>query len=1025
MSTAADHVLDRHVLSSGPALVDSGKDTFAWTSGLAGERAARLKNEVPWGVSTAGAENPPRLEGKDVLSEENYLRLHFAWIPLDNRMGFCVWGAIGDRPLGRSVWRVLTHTVLMDADAFRAMESNPFALLKRGVAGDWVRDLAAPGSFDERGPVEPIRVAASAESREIAEKLRRDDITRLRGRLVELLGVSVLQRRLEALYAALASTQHVALASTPDRQAEMLVRLAWLTLPPVDRWQTSFSTEQGASAGVLPRLMALNLAEWQGRVPPETFLFAGDPPEGSKPSKGQLMWAADVARQESGREHAHAHAYATGVEASLLSGGEIDRYARHRDAVREVCAGTHGTEALRRLAEPQFSGLLSLPRRAGLLLGLSLRGTSLAPAEMVGELRKVLEQLPHEGRDVVARGMVCALALGDDATVLDEADADVRMADGEPAGERPLPEPRALTAEFRAAALLRCAAVSTQLVSAVELTRLLESEPEGALLTPLLKSPGGPAALILAIPAAGDPELLDRLGPLGDRAMEALPENELEPVLEALKFGSEWSAAWGVQRYEAAERQRGYRPSAQVLWRLLDYVGHPVVRAYLARRESLHTALSPAFAEHAGSYIDAVKPDPLIMADALVEVTSQIVLTPAAPPSRVANTFAPPGPTSGPSDGVAAALKYLRTTADVRSVINLWRDGSGEPNARLLLLSHRAWGTSSAAAEHARNAAAVLVERAPAPGTAPALEHRTVTAALREVVEDGTTAFSVAEGRLAVAGVSFMSLQKVLHLLDLQVWNALVRRIAPNQAVRLAVFLAKEPGVSQPGSRAGEFSYQLVKAVLQIAGPVGRQSLQELLEQLSPGDHPLYWSGLFYQLSPDVLVREEVLSALAASLQGLDGAPLAGIVLKRVLSRLTLLSIAVLEAVDHLAWTELVYIERSAFDEDDRVNMDFRVRLIVKLLANRATFPLSLHLAQVLRRLVPETPEGMWVQNVLQADEIEPLKRTSPSSYERLHPRRKKDSVIFLPANFRIELPAPAVALEHQSAAQPTKWWKR
>ena len=82
---SAEYLLERHVLSSGPALVDSGKDTFAWTPGLAGERAARLKNEVPWGVATAGADQPPRLEGRGVLSEDNYLRLHFAWI--DGREG--------------------------------------------------------------------------------------------------------------------------------------------------------------------------------------------------------------------------------------------------------------------------------------------------------------------------------------------------------------------------------------------------------------------------------------------------------------------------------------------------------------------------------------------------------------------------------------------------------------------------------------------------------------------------------------------------------------------------------------------------------------------------------------------------------------------------------------------------------------------------------------------------------------------------------------------------------------------------
>jgi hypothetical protein len=329
MSTVV-HLVDRHVLSSGPVLVDSGKDTFGWTPGLAGERAARLRNEVPWGVAVSGAEKPPRLEGKEMLSEQNYLRLHFAWLPLDGRMGFCVWGAIGDRPLGRSVWRVLTHTALMNEEAFQAVAANPFALFKKSVAGDWARDLAVPGSFDERGPVEPIRIVASAGAGDVAEELRRNDIARLRGRLRDLIAVDELERRLAALYAALAYARHVALPSTPDRMSEMLVRLAWLTLPPKDRWPTSFSTQQGASARPLPRLASLDLAEWQGRSPPDAFLFRDAPPAGATPSAGHQMWAAGVIRSESLREHILDHAFAAGAGASLLTGNQIDRYGRYR-----------------------------------------------------------------------------------------------------------------------------------------------------------------------------------------------------------------------------------------------------------------------------------------------------------------------------------------------------------------------------------------------------------------------------------------------------------------------------------------------------------------------------------------------------------------------------------------------------------------------------------------------------------------------------------------------------------------------
>ncbi|HZG42705.1 MAG TPA: hypothetical protein VEY93_07065, partial [Longimicrobium sp.] len=887
------------VLSSGPALVDSGKDTFAWTPELAGERAARLKNEVPWGVSTAGAENPPRLEGRDVLSQENYLRLHFAWIPLDNRMGFCVWGAIGDRPLGRTVWRVLTHTTLMDADAFRAVESNPFALLKQGVAGEWVRELAVPGSFDERGPVEPIRVVASAETRNIAEKLRGDDIERLRARLRDLLGAPGLQRWLAALYAALSSVPHVALASTPDRQAEMLVRLAWLTLPPVDRWQTSFTTEQGASAGVLPRLMALNPAEWQGRIPPGTFLFQGDPPEGSRPSDGHLMWAADIAGAGDLRSHGFAHSFAARAQASLLSGDEIDRYARHRAAVREVCGGTRGIQALHSLADPQRGGLLNPPLRAGLLLGLSLRGSSLGPAEVADALQSVLARLPGEGRDVVARGMVRALALDDDAAVLAETDRDGRTTDEELAGERPLPGPRAVTAEFLAAALLRCEVVRMRLVSTSELARLVAGGAEAALLTPLLESARGPAALIAAIAAAGDGALLVRLAPLGDAAMERLPEREVEGVLNALDFGGASSAEWGIRMYQTAEQTRGYRPSALVLLRLFPFASHPVVRNYLARPEHLSVVLSPAFAEHAGPYIRAVEPDAQSLARALVKAAPQRGLVPPAPPSAAVRAgFAPPPSTGGLDRGVVAdALKYLLATRETTRVIDLWRDGPGEPNARLFLLAHRAWATHPAA-EQARTAAVTLVKAAPAAGAGASLDSSGMAAALREVVEGGTKAFSITEETLVALAVRFMARQKELHLVDSQVWDALLRRTTPAGASHLAILLVQEAGAAQPDPRAVKISYDLVNRVLQSSGPHGRGTFQGLLQKLSPAEHRQYWSGFFNKVPLEVLARDEVLDVLAASLQGRDGAPLAGIVLKRTLDRLTSHSATVLPAID-------------------------------------------------------------------------------------------------------------------------------
>ena len=149
MSETPELLLERHVLASGPALVDAGKDTFGWTPALAGERAARLKSEVPWGIPTARMVSPPRLEGDPgfVLARENFERLRFAVLALEQRMAFCMWGAVGERTRERAVWRVITHTVLLDETGFRALSGNPFALLHLPEAGGWLADLTRHGSF--------------------------------------------------------------------------------------------------------------------------------------------------------------------------------------------------------------------------------------------------------------------------------------------------------------------------------------------------------------------------------------------------------------------------------------------------------------------------------------------------------------------------------------------------------------------------------------------------------------------------------------------------------------------------------------------------------------------------------------------------------------------------------------------------------------------------------------------------------------------------------------------------------------
>jgi hypothetical protein len=987
-------LLDRHVLSSGPALVDSGKDTFAWTPGLAGERVARLKNEVPWGVTTAGAETPPRLDGKEVLSEENYLRLHFAWIPLDGRMGFCVWGAVGERPQGRSVWRVLTHTTLFDEQAFLAVAGNPFALLKAGVAGDWFRELAAPGSFDERGPVEPIRLTASPEAREIAEKLCRGDIVRLRARLRDLLGADDLARRLAALYATLASVPrvpHVALEATPDRRSEMLVRLAWLTLSPVDRWKASFSTEQGASASALPRLMALDLTEWQGRLPPDTFLFQGEPPPGIVPSPALEKLAGDVAHDDALQAYEQVYSSAAAGGKSLLEGDWIDRFSRYHNAEEGLRAGGRGMKTLQQLADPQHPGLLRPALEAGLLLGLSVRDPALTPDAAAEGLQQVLGRLPADGRDLLVRGMVRALALEQDAAVLAEVDA-AGAGDGVVVGDLPPPsaEHGPATRSRTAAGLLRCRVVLSRQVSAMELERLLPEGPEQVLVSPLMQHPEGPAALLEAVFAADQGALLARLAPLAKR----IPAERMAAVLGRLEARTQTSAEWLIGPYLAAEKQGKFLPSADMLRRLLPFATHARVRDYLARPELLPTVLASTSGGLAGAYIRAVGPDPRAVATALMDVIR-----------REGNST---------DDGVINdALEYLATSKAAGGIVDAWIDGE-DPDARLFLLSHPAWRTGPAGS-HALTTAAVVVERAlssaaATPGPAPV----TVNTAVKQVLSTGAGALSAVEERLVLAGITFLGRRGTLPEPSSQLAGLLQQRVAGPQAAQLALCLAEVADGSSDGDAAIHLSHSLLRTMLQGAGQDQANMLRWLLGKLPPGADSQYWSKFLHAYNVFHLAQGEVLAALAASLQGRERAPLAGIVVKRVVRQIQDPTAVVLDALDRLAWTELMYLDQSSLGSDVQKDVTSRVKLLVQLLVRPATFPLSLRITEELRRFVAPYGPERW-GGIISDDDLEALKTASPSIYELLSPRARREKTkkqIFVPENFKVNVPAPITDVE-------------
>jgi hypothetical protein len=247
--------IDRHAFASNASSFNTAWETFGWTPAIAGQRAGRLEESVPWASLTARADDPAWLSGRagDVLDPANADRLHFAFLPLDDRLGFSVWGAIGGRTREGPEWRVLTHTLLLDRAGFDAIAGHPFGLfgeLRRPSA--WLEAMVERTPFDVPAPLEPIVVGDAAGDRARFEAARLREIERLRAALLARMAgdPAALERALGAMYEALASTRgggpvnHVALPSTADRRNELLIRLAWLSLPIEDRASTFFVTEQ-------------------------------------------------------------------------------------------------------------------------------------------------------------------------------------------------------------------------------------------------------------------------------------------------------------------------------------------------------------------------------------------------------------------------------------------------------------------------------------------------------------------------------------------------------------------------------------------------------------------------------------------------------------------------------------------------------------------------------------------------------------------------------------------------------------
>ena len=415
----ASLVIDRHAFASNASSFNTAWETFGWTPAIEGARAGRLEEQVPWATSAARADDPPRLSGaaEQVLSPANYDRLGSGFLPLDGRFGFAIWGAIGERRRGAE-WRVLTHTLLIDTDAFDVLAGYPQGLLTVASASSWFREMVAGETFASPQPLDPVQVARTRATRSAFERARRDEIHRLRDRLIPPFGGEEgLEDALAIVLEALARTRsggpirHVALRTAADRRSELLIKLAWLALPLADRAETWFLTEQRRTETPRATLFALAESEWGHFVPQATQLVDGRRGEASE---GRRRWARSIARPAESGDHARLWARAEVRGWRVIARDDVaaaDRTAAWRERWREGGDRlTLARELLAMQADPGQRSSRPRLRAAGHVSALAVAGRLDAQATLSAAFRAY----PHAAATLVTSA-IRTLRRGDSA----------------------------------------------------------------------------------------------------------------------------------------------------------------------------------------------------------------------------------------------------------------------------------------------------------------------------------------------------------------------------------------------------------------------------------------------------------------------------------------------------------------------------------------------------------------------------------------------------------------------------------
>lgn len=891
--TEAAILADRHILGSAATLADAGKATMGWTPQLAGEPAATLASELPWGVPTSRLSAPPRLDGArhEVLSPANLDRLRFAVLGVQGvqgRMAFCVWGAVGERPPNRVVWRVLTHTTLLQEQAFAALAGNPFALITVPQVSAWFDELVTPGAFDRRHEVQPIAIHPSRHLHARAEQDRRAEVYRLRDRLLQGMDAPTLRLWLASIYTGLMRGS-VALGSGESGESELLVRLAWLALPRGDRARITFTTEQGRSSERLPRLMVLDTAEWRGQAPPDTLFLASA--SALEPHPAHLRWAKAVvdagrAAGETGPDtgHARLHARAARLGACLLT--------QERADACEQLAGSRGAAgrsdanlaALERCAD---CGIFPVPGRVGVLAALLTRQPGAPPEEVAASVARVLARRTDDRAEAVRRA-VRALCIAKDG-------------------------------DAAAAGCLRLLAVREGIVPPDELPRLAEGGAESRAGDQVVAYPAG-AALLQEVVGA-HPAQRAALGTLPDRASQTLSDQPslLEDALGRVELSSADRATSVVRQFGQVQ---GARPTYETFQQLLRWARVADVRAFLSLPANLPLFLAHAQAAEVRTFLDAVGPAPANLAGALASAGEQPLRT-----------------------WGAVAIGYLDRSEGVRDAIEAWREAPAATAVTLLL--HGAWKPHSLDARAA--AAANRIHAAAAEGG----QLLTDQAAdqIVDTVSRGKGALAEGEASLVSVCIERLAQNRALDRIR-ECWPAVLERSDPRRLGAWMSFLAKAQSTA-PGSAGplARMHFATLGALLR-RDPRGGDAVAAHLAQYPLPGWKSPWQGLLKDAASRGLALGALVEPLLAVLdaQGVHGlAPELWVASLRAPGPGTL-------SQDRAGLLLRIGAELSQ-SNPSAIFHDLSLPVAIQLLVQPAPLPLLFDLADAICVLAPEYPQ--------------------------------------------------------------------